>query len=69
MPSRPVFGTIGIDIGESTGGIAVVTGNEIRRAETYTDYHAIALRDQPPGRRLQRYSDPCPQRRAVWKLG
>lgn len=42
---------LGIDIGEWAGGIAVVRGNEILHAETYTDYHGTTLENR---RRLRR---------------
>lgn len=45
---------VGIDIGERTGGIAVVRGNEILYAETYADYHLTTLEDRRKLRRGRR---------------
>jgi len=42
---------LGLDIGQSAGGIAIVEGNKILHAETYTDYHNTTLEDR---RRLRR---------------
>lgn len=42
---------LGIDMGEYTGGIAMVTGNEILWAESYVDFHESTLEDR---RRLRR---------------
>lgn len=45
---------LGIDIGEWAGGIAVVRGNEILHAETYTDYHNTTLEERRKRRRNRR---------------
>ncbi|MGH7205107.1 MAG: RRXRR domain-containing protein, partial [Nitrospiraceae bacterium] len=45
---------LGIDIGEWAGGIAVVRGNEILHAETYTDYHGTTLEKRRQLRRGRR---------------
>ncbi|MHA2641783.1 MAG: HNH endonuclease [bacterium JZ-2024 1] len=45
---------VGLDLGEWTGGIAVVRGNQILHAETYTDYHATTLEERRRMRRGRR---------------
>jgi 5-methylcytosine-specific restriction endonuclease McrA len=45
---------VGIDFGESAGGIAVVQGNRILHAETYIDFHASDLEQRRQLRRGRR---------------
>jgi len=45
---------VGIDFGESAGGIAVVQGNQILHAETYVDFHASDLEQRRQLRRGRR---------------
>lgn len=45
---------VGIDFGESAGGIAVVKGNRILHAETYVDFHASDLEQRRQLRRGRR---------------
>jgi 5-methylcytosine-specific restriction endonuclease McrA len=45
---------VGIDFGESAGGIAVVKGNQILHAETYVDFHASDLEQRRQLRRGRR---------------
>lgn len=45
---------VGIDFGESAGGIAVVQGNRILHAETYIDFHGSDLKQRRQLRRGRR---------------
>lgn len=45
---------LGLDIGQWAGGIAVIQRNEIKHAETYTDYHVTTLKDRRTLRRGRR---------------
>lgn len=45
---------VGLDLGEWTGGIAVVRGNEIVHAETYLDFHKQTIEDRRQLRRGRR---------------
>ncbi|HOO57493.1 MAG TPA: HNH endonuclease domain-containing protein [bacterium] len=45
---------IGLDLGEWTGGIAVVRGNEILHAESYVDFHGMTIEGRRNIRRGRR---------------
>jgi 5-methylcytosine-specific restriction endonuclease McrA len=62
---------LGLDIGEWTGGIALVRGNEVLHAETYTDHHATTLKDRRTirrGRRTRRAKKMRLARLRLWIL-
>ncbi len=47
---------VGVDFGESAGGIAVVKGNQILHAETYVDFHETTLEKRRQMRRRRKLS-------------